>query len=108
VSSEDFKTTTTIGSVDSTSISCATGQVDEYFKNGFARYGNDYRMITSSTTSLIEVAFPFYEITPGETIELFAGCDRLLGTCVSKFDNSINFGGCPYVPSKNVFIVGLK
>ena len=108
VSSEDFKTTAVISSADSTSISCSTAQVDGYFKNGFARYGNDYRMITSSTMSLIEVSFPFYEITPGETIDLYAGCDRLLGTCVEKFNNSINFGGCPYVPSQNVFIVGVE
>ena len=35
--------------------------------------------------------------------EAFAGCDRTFATCQSKFGNSLNFGGFPWIPVKNPF-----
>jgi hypothetical protein len=32
-----------------------------------------------------------------------AGCDRTFATCQSKFGNSLNFGGFPWIPVKNPF-----
>ena len=107
VSSEDYAETTTISVIDSTVINCTTTEATSYYVGGYARVGDDYRMITASTASQITVAFQFNDISIGDTIKVYAGCDRTHSTCVSKFSNGINFGGCPYVPNENVFTVGL-
>jgi hypothetical protein len=39
----------------------------------------------------------------GNAFEAFAGCDRSFSTCQSKFGNSLNFGGFPWIPPKNPF-----
>jgi hypothetical protein len=39
----------------------------------------------------------------GRAFEAFAGCDRTFATCQSKFGNSLNFGGFPWIPAKNPF-----
>ena len=39
----------------------------------------------------------------GDTIYLYPGCDRTLATCTAKFGNSANFGGFPFIPTKNPF-----
>jgi uncharacterized phage protein (TIGR02218 family) len=35
---------------------------------------------------------------PGDTVTLYAGCDRTMATCNSKFNNLANFGGQPFIP----------
>jgi uncharacterized phage protein (TIGR02218 family) len=35
---------------------------------------------------------------PGDLIRVTAGCDRLMKTCVAKFDNLLNFRGFPHIP----------
>lgn len=39
----------------------------------------------------------------GVKVILYPGCDRMKETCLSKFNNLANFGGFPYIPSKNPF-----
>ena len=65
-------------------------------------------MITDSTAAYIELQFAFEDITTGETMSIFAGCDRTFETCKDKFSNGINFGGCPYIPTENVFTEGVE
>lgn len=43
-------------------------------------------------------------VTVGDTLELFAGCDRRFSTCKSKYQNQINFRGFPHIPG-NDFIL---
>lgn len=37
------------------------------------------------------------------TVNVIAGCDHEAETCQSKFDNLVNFGGFPFVPTANPF-----
>lgn len=37
-------------------------------------------------------------IAVGDSFSVIAGCDKLFDTCVSRFDNAINFRGEPHVP----------
>lgn len=39
----------------------------------------------------------------GAAVRLYPGCDHSLDTCSSKFDNSDNFGGFPWIPSRNPY-----
>lgn len=41
------------------------------------------------------------------TVSVFAGCDHSAATCASKFDNVINFGGYPFIPTRNPFATGI-
>jgi uncharacterized phage protein (TIGR02218 family) len=42
-----------------------------------------------------------FDVLPGlgDTIRLDAGCDKLEGTCRTKFNNFLNFRGFPHIPS---------
>lgn len=41
------------------------------------------------------------EVAPGDTVKILAGCDGSRATCVSKFDNLINFRGFPDIPGED-------
>jgi uncharacterized phage protein (TIGR02218 family) len=41
---------------------------------------------------------PALALSPGDTLELVAGCDKQATTCRVKFSNFINFRGFPHVP----------
>jgi len=42
-------------------------------------------------------------LTVGTELRVYPGCNHLLATCNSKFNNAINYGGMPYIPTKNPF-----
>lgn len=37
-------------------------------------------------------------VAVGDTLTVFAGCDRQFGTCKAKFGNGVNFQGFPHIP----------
>jgi uncharacterized phage protein (TIGR02218 family) len=39
-----------------------------------------------------------YAIQVGNSFQIVAGCDKTHQTCISKFNNIINFRGEPFVP----------
>lgn len=58
---------------------------------------------TGNTVITLAVPFDTGSISVGDTVEIFAGCDRKYTTCLNKFNNLTNFGGWPFVPAKNPF-----
>lgn len=81
---------------------------DGWATAGFASFGSlDYRLILTQDGDDCILSLPFYADMLGQTIDVFAGCDHVIATCDSKFSNRINFGGCPYVPTKNIFLTGV-
>jgi uncharacterized phage protein (TIGR02218 family) len=42
----------------------------------------------------------------GDTFAAYPGCDKVLTTCQSKFDNQANFRGYPFVPTPETLEVG--
>ncbi len=75
---------------------------------GFISYnGVDYRLILEQSGDDCTLNLPFYSDVLNNTVAVFAGCDRTIGTCGSKFNNQDNFGGHPYVPTKDIFRSGL-
>jgi uncharacterized phage protein (TIGR02218 family) len=55
------------------------------------------------TIVTLAVAFDSPSIAVGDTVDIFAGCDRKYTTCKNKFNNLTNYGGWPFVPAKNPF-----
>jgi len=67
-----------------------------------ARTG-DVRFIVQHNNNDLRLNASFSDARPGDVVSLFAGCDHTFTTCVTKFNNGINYGGFPYIPTKNPF-----
>jgi uncharacterized phage protein (TIGR02218 family) len=90
-----------------TGLSAAKGT--GWSTGGYVCYGVlDYRLILEQSGDVLTLVLPFHETVLNQTVTVYAGCDRSIATCNTKFSNDINFGGCPYVPTKNIFATGLK
>lgn len=75
---------------------------------GYVSYGVlDYRLVLEQSGDDLVLVLPFHESVLSENVTVYAGCDHTIATCLLKFSDEINFGGCPYVPTKNIFITGL-
>lgn len=57
----------------------------------------------STTQILLTNAMPL-PLAIGDTFMAFAGCDKTMATCSSKFSNLINFGGQPFTPNPEAAI----
>jgi len=76
--------------------------------SGFVSHGVlDYRLVLTQNGDDCTLSLPFYADVLGLTLDVFAGCAHNITVCNSKFSNRINYGGCPYVPTKNIFVTGL-
>jgi hypothetical protein len=47
---------------------------------------------------------PPFPIAVGDTYSIVAGCDRLFGTCKSRFNNVVHFRGEPYIPGPDTLL----
>lgn len=82
---------------------------DDWSTAGYVTIGvQDLRMILDQSGDVLTLVLPFYTPVLGENVTVYAGCRHDIDTCNSKFGNVINYGGFKYVPSKNIFITGIK
>lgn len=80
----------------------------DFFVNGFVEYLGDYRLITEQAGELCTLLLPFGTSPLGTVVRCLAGCKhRLAQDCIAKYDNRINYGGFPFVPTKNIFVTGI-
>lgn len=61
------------------------------------------RLILGNISDTITINYPFVDLRDGDEVELTLGCDHAFSTCKAKFNNSINFGGHPFIPADNPF-----
>ncbi len=82
---------------------------DQWFQGGVIQRVSDgeRRLIKSQVGTSLILNYPFRDLLIGDAVEVVAGCDRLVQTCVGKFGNLINFGGHPLIPIINIFEEGL-
>lgn len=106
---EDFETAGTITQVDVANarirVDTADGEADGYFTAGFVRVtGTDVRaFIVNHEGEWLTLLEPLgYPVSTA--VLIYAGCDRLVDTCHSKFDNLPNFLGFPFHPQRNPFV----
>lgn len=79
---------------------------DNYLSGGYIEFttesGNtDRRFITAHTGAAITINFTSSDLAVGMSVTAYPGCDHTTATCNSKFGNSANYGGFPYIPVKN-------
>ncbi len=102
---------TTIVAVNNLTVQIAS---TSGFPNGFFNGGEivigangERRMIIDHTADLLTINYPFGGALAGQTVEVTAGCNHsYAGDCKTKFDNNINFGGFPFIPTVNPFSQG--
>lgn len=46
-----------------------------------------------------------FNIEPGDTYTIVAGCDKQFGTCRDRFNNVIHFRGEPYIPGTDLLLM---
>jgi uncharacterized phage protein (TIGR02218 family) len=61
------------------------------------------RFITAHSSDIVTMARPMYGLAGGTVVSLYPGCDHLKETCSAKFGNGLNFGGFPFIPTRNPF-----
>jgi uncharacterized phage protein (TIGR02218 family) len=72
------------------------GTTDDYYAGGLMYYGDDVRMICASSDKTLTLRYPF-PTTPMGMVTVYPGCDQRFRTCALRFNNTLNFTGCPYV-----------
>lgn len=89
----------------------AVGKPDNYYAGGLITYtnasggNNERRMIRQSigaTGTLILSSHPL-GLVGGALASIYAGCNHTIQECDEKFDNKLNCGATPYIPTKNPF-----
>lgn len=107
-----FRLDTTVVSIDQTSMVVASvGSNPNSFYNAgevIRTSDGERRLITNQIGTNVTLNFPFKELNENDAIELYAGCDRSPQVCRDRFSNILNFGGHPFIPTVNVFQVGLN
>lgn len=98
----------TLTAVDSLTVSSLEfdALADDYLAGGFIEFelpsGNtDRRFILAHTGANITISFPSSDLVAGMAVTAYPGCDHTTTTCNSKFSNSANYGGMPFIPQKN-------
>lgn len=107
----DFKTTGAISGVSNVTVSATVigTKTDGYFSGGYLEWTSadgDYlerRSILSHSGDSVVLDYASPELAIGVSINLYPGCDHTTPTCNAKFNNILNYGGCPYIPALNPF-----
>lgn len=111
IGAEAFRVSGPLSSLSGTNLTAAifATQPNGWWVSGYVRVAlQDYRMVIAHTGDTVEVLSAFEDLAAGDVIEAFAGCDRTLAVCRSKFANAGNHGGFPWIPLENPFEVGLN
>ena len=91
-------------------VTGANGQPDGYWTGGWCKptARSDFRLVLSHVGNTLTLLLPFAETVLDSDVQVFAGCNHVFtGDCSLKFDNAIEYGGFPFVPTKNIFATGL-
>lgn len=91
----------------------ARTEANGYFDGGLITWtsglNNTYQMEVKTSTSAgvitLQQSMPNATVI-GNTYSLSAGCDKLLATCKTKFNNVVHFRGFPHVPGTDKMVSG--
>jgi uncharacterized phage protein (TIGR02218 family) len=100
----------TAGSISGLTVHVAGANAfgDGWYSGGYLEWDSagglfERRMIARQVATNVELTAAPHGLAVGQAVRLYPGCDRTLATCHSKFANSANYGGMPYIPLRNPF-----
>jgi uncharacterized phage protein (TIGR02218 family) len=74
-----------------------------YYIGGIFRFGSYLKLIINHVGNTLTLASAVPGLTINTYADVSAGCDKTLSTCANRFGNTLNFGGFPYIPTRNIF-----
>lgn len=80
---------------------------DGFYKYGFLETTDGSYMITSHVGDKITLLNGLEGISAGQSVNVYAGCDRTLDTCWDRFNNGLNHLGFKWSPADNAFVEGI-
>jgi len=111
---ETFKHSDDITTINADGVTYTIGDLsafaDGYFRGGMIRASNNViRFISDHAGNVITLGrrFEFLESefddlgTGNVPVDLFPGCAKNLTVCTNTFGNELNYGGFPWIPTKN-------
>lgn len=84
-----------------------TGFPTSAFQGGIIECDGEERLVTDQVGSAVTILLPFTGAKIGDTVRLYPGCDGNPGTC-SGYQNSPNYFGMPYIPTRNPILWGFR
>ena len=82
-----------------------TALVPGYAENGFAVCnGYQYRNVITNTVNKVYLSKSIPGLEVGDTITVYAGCNRTREVCDERFNNLLNYGGFAFIPEESPFI----
>ena len=103
-----YKQTATLSAVDGLTLTSASfgTHPDDYFAGGYVEYlsGGLYtrRFIVSHTGNDIVTDLQLGAIATS-SVDAYPGCNHTTSDCHTKFNNIVEYKGCPFIPLKNPF-----
>lgn len=74
-----------------------------YFIDGFIKIGNTYRSIIEHDGEMIRIKYPIPKQDQLGSFSAYPGCSGLFSYCHSRFNNTDNFSGVPYIMPFDVY-----
>lgn len=103
---DDFDTAGTVSAVAGAvvTVTGANAQADGWWVGGMLR-GPDgtTRMIVAHAGNNLTISRAIAGLAVSDAVLIYPGCDHTRGTCHTKFNNVLNYGGFPWIPQVNPF-----
>ena len=80
-----------------------SSSTDGYYTGGIFSFGSTSRFIISHTGINIVLSRPINGLIIGDACKIYPGCNHARDTCKNKFNNLDNYGGFPWIPTRNPF-----
>lgn len=96
----NFTASTVLGNTVTLSTTPAT---NGYYTGGIIKFGSTLGLVLLHNGNTLTLLHTLPDLINGSTIQLAPGCDLKRSTCEAKFNNVLNFGGMPFIPSRNPF-----
>ena len=107
VDKSEYAVACTVTAVSGTSISFTVDDLteydDNYFTAGMVYFSGAWRFVLSHAEGTVTLMSAFSGLEVDDAITLYPGCDHTLAMCVERFNNVVNFGGWPWIPTKNPY-----
>ena len=74
-----------------------------YFTDGYVRMGSSVRAIVKHEDDYIQIKYPINDAVKQANFTVYPGCSQVFKLCATRFHNTANFNGIPYIEPYNVY-----